>query len=161
MATVSHFTGQLRVEFGTLDCVESYRLLSFTFDRKPAAFVLTTYNPNRHYNHFLFKRNAGVRANATHALRRALLIGKFSRLMTKVMRDSSVESAIDSIDTRAVQHIKGLIQDVIHQRPKNVRCLIGRACCQTMVRFVKKQSLSKQCDSTRSCSSEAVLCLYI
>ena len=68
MATVSHFTGQLRVEFGTLDCVESYRLLSFTFDRKPAAFVLTTYNPNRHYNHFLFKRNTGARARTQRTL---------------------------------------------------------------------------------------------
>ena len=71
MATVSHFTGQLIVEFGTLDCVESYRLLSFTFDRKPAAFVLTTYNPNRHYNHFLFKRNRARERNARFATRAA------------------------------------------------------------------------------------------
>ena len=118
MATVSHFTGELIIEFGTLDCVESYRLLSFTFDRKPAAFVLTTYNPNRHYNHFLFKRNVGARANARFATRAANR--KILALDDKSNeRFHSVESAID---TRVVQHGEDWIQDVIHQRPQNVGC---------------------------------------
>ena len=101
-----------------MDCFESYRLLSFIFDRKPAAFVLTTYNPNKHYNHFLLKRNAGARVYARFATRAAnreifALDGKSNE------RFHSVESAIG---TRAVQHGEVWMQNVIHQRAQNVGC---------------------------------------